>query len=118
MTAIKQALLEDILRGRRSIRPKNSWLAPLSPMGPQAHPVKRRWGVGRRCRMEVRLHFSGEGTLASSKAGATLLFFKFRAYALNVLLSGFRFLDGDNPANPLIASERRNIPHCARAAGS
>jgi hypothetical protein len=41
-------------------------------------------------------------------------FFKFRAYALNVLLSGFRFLDGDNPADPLIPRERRNVlPFCA-----
>lgn len=36
-------------------------------------------------------------------------FFKFRAYPLNVLPSGFRFLDGDNPADPLIAREWRNI---------
>ena|SRR6266566_3013458 len=40
-------------------------------------------------------------------------FLKFRAYALNVLPSGFRFLDGDNPADPLIARERRNVlPFC------
>ena len=42
-------------------------------------------------------------------------FFKFRAHPLNVLPSGFRFLDGDNPANPLIAREWRNIlPFCPR----
>ena len=42
-------------------------------------------------------------------------FFKFRAYTLNVLPSGFRFLDGDNPADPLIAREGRNIlPFCPR----
>jgi hypothetical protein len=42
-------------------------------------------------------------------------FFKFRAYTLNVLPSGFRFLDGDNPAGPLIAREGRNIlPFCPR----
>ena len=40
-------------------------------------------------------------------------FLKFCAYPLNVLLSGFRFLDGDNPADPLIACEWRNIlPFC------
>ena len=36
-------------------------------------------------------------------------FFKFGAYALNVLPSGFRFLDGNNPADPFIACEWRNI---------
>src|ERR1700686_736661 len=40
-------------------------------------------------------------------------FFKFRTYPLNVLPSGFRFLDGDNPADPLIAREWRNVlPFC------
>ena len=40
-------------------------------------------------------------------------FFEFRAYPLNVLLSGFRFLDGDNPADPLIPREWRNVlPFC------
>jgi hypothetical protein len=39
----------------------------------------------------------------------------FRAYPLNVLPSGFRFLDGDYPADPLIAREWRNIlPFCPR----
>ena len=39
--------------------------------------------------------------------------FEFRAYSLDVLPSGFRFLDGDNPADPLIAREWRNIlPFC------
>ena len=42
-------------------------------------------------------------------------FLKFRAYPLNVLPSGFRFLDRDNPAYPLIAREWRNIlPLCQR----
>ena len=36
-------------------------------------------------------------------------FFKLRADPLNVLPSGFRFLDGDNPADPLIARERRYV---------
>jgi len=36
-------------------------------------------------------------------------FLEFRAYPLNVLPSGFRFLDGDNPTDPLIAREWRNI---------
>src|SRR5271154_6204830 len=36
-------------------------------------------------------------------------FLKFRAYPLDVLPSGFRFLDRDNPANPLIACQGRNI---------
>ena len=40
-------------------------------------------------------------------------FLKFRAYSLNVLSSRFRFLDGDNPADPLIAREWRNVlPFC------
>ena len=40
-------------------------------------------------------------------------FLKFRAHSLNVLSSRFRFLDGDNPADPLIAREWRNVlPFC------
>ena len=40
-------------------------------------------------------------------------FLKFRAYPLNVLRSGFRFLNGDNPTDPLIAREWRNVlPFC------
>jgi hypothetical protein len=40
-------------------------------------------------------------------------FLEFRAYPLNVLPSGFRFLDGDDPADPLIAREWRNaLPFC------
>ena len=40
-------------------------------------------------------------------------FFQFRAYPLDVLSSGFRFLDGDNPADPLITREWRNVlPFC------
>src|SRR5262249_52511979 len=40
---------------------------------------------------------------------------KLRTYTLNVLLSGFRFFYGDNPADPFIARERRNIlPFCQR----
>jgi hypothetical protein len=42
-------------------------------------------------------------------------FFKLLADSLNVLLSGLRFLDGDSPADPLIAGEGRNIlPFCQR----
>ena len=42
-------------------------------------------------------------------------FFKFRAHPLNVLPTGFRFLDGEYPADPLIARERRKIlPLCPR----
>lgn len=36
-------------------------------------------------------------------------FLKFCAYPLNVLLSGFGSLHRDNPADPLVASERRNV---------
>ena len=36
-------------------------------------------------------------------------FLEFRAHALDVLPSSFRFLDGDDPADPLIAREWRNI---------
>src|SRR5208282_5267697 len=36
-------------------------------------------------------------------------FLEFCAYPLNVLPSGFRLLDGDNPADPFIAREWRNI---------
>jgi hypothetical protein len=36
-------------------------------------------------------------------------FLKFRAHPLDVLPSGFRFLDGDNPADPFIAREWRNV---------
>jgi hypothetical protein len=42
-------------------------------------------------------------------------FFKLRADPLNVLPSGFRSLHGDNPADPLISRQRRNIlPFCPR----
>ena len=42
-------------------------------------------------------------------------FLKLCTYPLNVLPSGFRFFDGDNPADPLIAREWRNIlPLCPR----
>src|SRR5579862_8024956 len=42
-------------------------------------------------------------------------FLELRAYTLNVLSSGFRFLDGDGPADPFIAREWRNIlPFCPR----
>src|ERR1700757_2819449 len=36
-------------------------------------------------------------------------FLKLRAYSLNVLPPGFRFLYGDHPADPFIARERRNV---------
>ena len=42
-------------------------------------------------------------------------FLEFCAYLLNVLTSGFRFVDGDNPADPLIACQRGDIlPFCPR----
>jgi hypothetical protein len=48
-------------------------------------------------------------------ARAAHSFFEFPAYPLNVLPSGFRLLDGDNPADPLIAREWRNLlPFCPR----
>ena len=43
-------------------------------------------------------------------------FLKLRAYSLNVLPPGFRFLYGDHPADPFIAREWRNIlPFCTRS---
>jgi hypothetical protein len=40
-------------------------------------------------------------------------FLEFRTYPLNVLPSSFWLLDGDNPADPLIAREWRNVlPFC------
>ena len=42
-------------------------------------------------------------------------FFKFRAYSLNVLPSGFRFLDGDNPEAALALLERRLPGRWAKA---
>ena len=42
-------------------------------------------------------------------------FFKLCAHPLDVLLSRFRFLDGDDPADPFVARERCNIlPFCSR----
>ena len=42
-------------------------------------------------------------------------FLKFGAYPLDVLLSSFRSLHGNNPADPLIARQRRNVfPFCPR----
>jgi len=63
----------------------------------------RSVGVGRgRCRIQVRVFISAVRTAWPATRPAHS-FFKFRAYTLNVLPSGFRFLDGDNPADPLIA---------------
>jgi len=46
----------------------------------------------------------------------THAFFKFATYPFHVLMSGFRFFDGDGPAYPFIASERGNIfPLCTRS---
>ncbi len=39
-------------------------------------------------------------------------FLKLRAHSLDVLPSGFRLLDGENPADPFIAREWRNILPC------
>src|SRR5262249_19188223 len=40
-------------------------------------------------------------------------FLQLRAYPLDVLLSGFQFLDRNNPADPLIACEWRYVlPFC------
>lgn len=36
-------------------------------------------------------------------------FFKLRAHSLDVLPSGLVFLDGDGPADPLVARERRYV---------
>jgi hypothetical protein len=48
-------------------------------------------------------------------AGPTHSFFELRARSLDVLLSGFRFLDGNNPANPFVARQRCNVlPCCPR----
>ena len=67
---------------------------------------------GGRWRIEVRRPYSAVRTAWPATRPAHS-FFKFRAYPLNVLPSGFRFLDGDNPADPLIAREWRNIlPFC------
>jgi hypothetical protein len=42
-------------------------------------------------------------------------FFELRAYPINVLPPGFRFLDGDDPADPFVACEWRNVlPFCPR----
>ena len=45
-------------------------------------------------------------------------FFKFRAYPLNVLPSGFRFLDGDNQQIHSLRASGVISSHFARAAGS
>ena len=34
---------------------------------------------------------------------------QLRAYPVDMLLSGLRFFDGDHPADPFIARERRNV---------
>ena len=81
-------------------------------------------GIGKRgaapCRGEEDVEdkyavFISAVRTARPATGPARSFFKFRAYTLNVLPSGFRFLDGDNPADPLIAREGRNIlPFCPR----
>jgi hypothetical protein len=51
-------------------------------------------------------------------ARPTHSFDKLRAHPLDVLPSGFRFLDGDDPAYPFIACERGNILPCRERSGS
>ena len=43
---------------------------------------------------------------------SALSFFELSAHSLYMESSRFRFLDGDSPADPLIARERRNILPC------
>lgn len=67
-----------------------------------------------RCRVGPRRAYSAVRTAWPATRPAHSLL-KLRAYPLNVLLSGFRFLDRDNPADPLVACELRNIlPLCSR----
>lgn len=41
--------------------------------------------------------------------------FELRAHPLDMLFSGFRFLDGDGPTDPLVTRERSDIfPFCPR----
>jgi len=52
---------------------------------------------------------------AGPATGAALPFLQLRADTLDVQPSGFGFLDGDYPADPLIACERGDVlPFCAR----
>jgi len=47
--------------------------------------------------------------------GAAHSFFQFGEHTLDMLLSGFRLLDGDDPADPLIPREGRDVfPFFAR----
>src|ERR1700686_483448 len=63
---------------------------------------------------QVRYSFSAVGTAWPATRPAHS-FLNFCAYPLNVLPSGFRPLDGDDPADPFIAREWRNIlPFCSR----
>jgi hypothetical protein len=63
-------------------------------------------------------HFAGDDSTmrtTSPTTRPTHSLFKFRAQPLNVLPSGFRLLDGDNPADPFIARQGCNIlPFCSR----
>ncbi len=52
---------------------------------------------------------------ARPAAGPPAAFFELRAHPFDMLPSGLIFLDGDGPADPLVARERRNIlPRCQR----
>jgi len=46
---------------------------------------------------------------AGPATGPAHSFLQFRAHAFDVLPSGFGFLDGDHPADPLIARERGDV---------
>ena len=94
---------------------------PASPRGTDGHLRLHRHFAARSCSGGKMMSNTSAPFLISAVRTAwpatrpTPSFFKFRAYALNVLPSGFGFLDGDNPADPLIPREWRNVlPFCSR----
>ena len=73
----------------------------------------RTIGLGREGNFRIQPSLTSAVRTAWPATRPAHSFLKFRAYPLDVLPSGFRFLDRDNPANPLIACQWRNVlPFC------
>lgn len=81
-----------------------------SPTRRENRALPQRRGDGCRVRLLSTVGTAGPATRPVHSC------LKFCADALNVLPSGFRLLDGDNPADPLVAREWRNVlPLCKRS---
>jgi len=85
----------------------------LRPGFTESRPAKRLPRFAGPWRRILKSYLTMRATRPAARPSHSL--FKLRSGPLNVLPSGFRFLDRDNPADPFIARERRNVlPCCPR----